>query len=87
MIRDLIFYNNRSYDFLKDIYDLYNCRQIVIELKNVKKVYIAPENSSIWVSDGTHWDDIGQANESVRQLALFLTEKYKKYFGERDSEC
>ena len=59
----------------------------LIELKNVKKVYIAPENSSIWVSDGTHWDDIGQANESVRQLALFLTEKYKKYFGERDSEC
>ena len=38
LIRDLIFYNNRSYDFLKDIYDLYNCRQLVIELKNVKEV-------------------------------------------------
>jgi hypothetical protein len=38
LIRDLIFYNNRSYDFLKDIYDLYNCRQIVFELKNVKEV-------------------------------------------------
>jgi hypothetical protein len=37
-IRDLIFYNNRSYDFLKDIYDDYNCRQIVIELKNVREV-------------------------------------------------
>lgn len=38
LIRDLIFYNNRSYDFLKDIYDLFNCRQIVVELKNVKEV-------------------------------------------------
>jgi hypothetical protein len=37
-IRDLIFYNNRSYDFLKDIYDTYDCRQIVIELKNVKEI-------------------------------------------------
>jgi hypothetical protein len=35
-IRDLIFYNNRSQDFLKDIYDQYNCRQIVFELKNVE---------------------------------------------------
>lgn len=38
LIRDLIFYNNRSYDFLKDIYDLFNCRQIVVELKNVKEI-------------------------------------------------
>jgi hypothetical protein len=38
LIRDLIFYNNRSFDFLKDVYDLYDSRQIVIELKNVKKV-------------------------------------------------
>lgn len=37
-IRDLIFYNNRSYDFLKDIYDSYDSRQLVIELKNVKEV-------------------------------------------------
>jgi hypothetical protein len=38
LIRDLIFYNNRSYDFLKDIYDDYECRQIVMELKNVKEL-------------------------------------------------
>lgn len=38
LIRDLIFYNNRSYDFLKDIHDIYSCKQIVIELKNVKEV-------------------------------------------------
>jgi hypothetical protein len=38
LIRDLIFYNNRSYDFLKDIYDIYNSRQIVVELKNVKEI-------------------------------------------------
>lgn len=35
LIRDLIFYNNRSVDFLKDIYDEYECRQMVFELKNV----------------------------------------------------
>lgn len=56
----------------------------LIELKNVTKVYIAPENSSIWVTDGEHWDDIGTANEAVKCLALYLTEKYKKYFGERE---
>ncbi|MEO2205033.1 hypothetical protein ABGV42_14965 [Paenibacillus pabuli] len=38
LIRDLIFYNNRSFDFLKDIYDDYKSRQIVMELKNVAKV-------------------------------------------------
>lgn len=38
LIRDLIFYNNRSLDFLKDIYDLYGSRQIVFELKNVREV-------------------------------------------------
>jgi hypothetical protein len=37
-IRDLIFYNNSSEDFLKDIYDTYDCKQIVIELKNVKEL-------------------------------------------------
>jgi hypothetical protein len=38
LIRDLIFYNNRSFDFLRDIYDLYDSRQIVMELKNVKEM-------------------------------------------------
>jgi hypothetical protein len=38
LIRDLIFYNNRSFDFLKDIYDLYGSRQMVFELKNVREV-------------------------------------------------
>lgn len=37
-IRDLIFYNNRSYPFLKDIYDEYGSKQIVIEIKNVSEV-------------------------------------------------
>jgi hypothetical protein len=37
-IRDLVFYNNRTYDFLKDIYDDYDCRQMVMELKNVKEL-------------------------------------------------
>ena len=38
LIRDLIFYNNRSMDFLKDIYDEFCTRQIVMELKNVKEI-------------------------------------------------
>jgi hypothetical protein len=38
LIRDLIFYNNRSVDFLKDIYDVYGSKQIVFELKNVEEI-------------------------------------------------
>jgi hypothetical protein len=38
LIRDLIFYNSRSIDFLKDLFNLYDCRQIVFELKNVKEL-------------------------------------------------
>lgn len=37
-IRDLIFYNNCSELFLKEIYEEYQCRQIVFELKNVNEV-------------------------------------------------
>jgi hypothetical protein len=38
LIRDLILYNNRSFDFLKDIFDTYGSRQLVFELKNVRQV-------------------------------------------------
>jgi hypothetical protein len=38
LIRDIIFYNSRSMDFLQDIHREYGSRQIVIELKNVKEV-------------------------------------------------
>lgn len=38
LIRDLIFYNNRSIDFLADIHDSYASRQIVMELKNVEAI-------------------------------------------------
>ncbi len=37
-IRDIIFYNNISTDFLKEIYENFDCKQIVIELKNVQKL-------------------------------------------------
>lgn len=37
-IRDLVFYNNVSYDFLKDMKNTFGSRQIVFELKNVKEV-------------------------------------------------
>lgn len=38
LIRDVIFYNNRSHEFLKDLYDQYDCRQIVMEIKNVREL-------------------------------------------------
>lgn len=38
LIRDLIFYNTRSVDFLKEIYKDFGSKQIVMELKNVKQV-------------------------------------------------
>ncbi len=37
-IRDLIFYNNKSSDLLRDIWDKYNSRQLVFELKNVQEL-------------------------------------------------
>jgi len=38
LIRDLIFYNNKNFDFLDEIYNMYSSRQIVMELKNVKEL-------------------------------------------------
>ena len=37
-IRDLIFYNTRSEKFLQDIYEIYDNRQLVFELKNVRSI-------------------------------------------------
>jgi hypothetical protein len=37
-IRDLVFYNNRSIDFLREILDDYQSRQLVMELKNVRAI-------------------------------------------------
>ncbi|MCF7811490.1 hypothetical protein K9N50_10935 [bacterium] len=38
LIRDLIFYNNRSHEFLKELFDDYGSRQLVMELKNVRSI-------------------------------------------------
>ena len=38
LIRDLVFYNNRSHDFLDELFDKYECRQIVMEMKNVNEL-------------------------------------------------
>jgi hypothetical protein len=37
-IRDLIFYNSCSENFLRELYKTYDCRQLVFELKNVKEL-------------------------------------------------
>ena len=38
LIRDLIFFNNRSIDFLSEIHEDYGNRQLVFEMKNVKAI-------------------------------------------------
>lgn len=38
LIRDLIFYNNKSIDFLEEIYKKFECTQIVFEIKNTKEI-------------------------------------------------
>jgi hypothetical protein len=38
LIRDLIFYNNRSHEFLAELFEKYDCRQIVMEMKNVTEL-------------------------------------------------
>ncbi|MDT3778198.1 hypothetical protein PJI16_11590 [Nitrospira sp. MA-1] len=38
LIRDLIFYNNVSHQLLKEIYEKYESKQIVIEIKNTNEV-------------------------------------------------
>ena len=35
-IRDIVFYNNQSLPFFKDIHDIYGSKQIIFELKNVE---------------------------------------------------
>jgi hypothetical protein len=38
LIRDLVFYNNRSHEFLTELHDKCACRQIVMEMKNVREL-------------------------------------------------
>jgi len=38
LIRDLIFYNNTSWPLLKEIFEKFNSRQLVFELKNVDEL-------------------------------------------------
>jgi hypothetical protein len=38
IVRDLIFYNNRAHEFLRDIFDNYGSVQLVFEMKNVKEI-------------------------------------------------
>ncbi len=38
LIRDLVFYNNRSHEFLAELFEKYDCRQIVMEMKNVPEL-------------------------------------------------
>lgn len=61
-IRDLIFYNNQSIPFFKDIYQTYGSKQIVFELKNVKEL---------------NRDNVNQLNrylnENLGKFGIFVT--------------
>jgi len=39
LIRDLIFYNNRAHPLLEELLEKYDCRQIVMEMKNVSELH------------------------------------------------
>jgi hypothetical protein len=61
-IRDLIFYNNCSEEFLKEIYETYQCKQIVFELKNVKEL------------NNDHVDQVNRyLKESFGRFAIIFT--------------
>jgi hypothetical protein len=38
LVRDLVFYNNRAHPFLDELVTKYDCRQMVMEMKNVREV-------------------------------------------------
>ena len=61
-IRDLIFYNNQSLPFFKDIHDIYGSKQIVFELKNV---------------DSLSRDNVNQLNrylsDTLGKFGVFIT--------------
>lgn len=56
LIRDLIFYNNTSNKFLKEIYEKYNSKQIVIELKNVKEINTSHVNQLNRYMNDNFWN-------------------------------
>lgn len=61
-IRDLVFYNNQSIPFFKELFDTYGSKQIVFELKNV---------------DSLNRDNVNQLNrylnENLGKFGVFVT--------------
>ncbi len=64
LIRDLIFYNNRSHPFLEELVRKYDCRQIVMEMKNVKQI------------DGKHINQVNRyMTEQFGRFGVLLTRR------------
>lgn len=62
LIRDMIFYNNRESEFLKDIFDDYDSKQIVMEIKNVKEL------------DNTHVNQLNRyMTDSLGKFGIMIT--------------
>ncbi len=63
-IRDLIFYNSRSNEFLREIMDDYGSRQITMEMKNVQKI------------DRTHIDQLNRyLHDELGKFGVMVTRK------------
>ena len=61
-IRDLIFYNSRTHEFLKEIMDDYGSRQITMEMKNVAKI------------DRTHIDQLNRyLHDELGKFGVLIT--------------
>ena len=61
-IRDLIFYNSRSHEFLREIMDDYGSRQITMEMKNVQKI------------DRTHIDQLNRyLHDELGKFGVLIT--------------
>ncbi len=62
LIRDIIFYNNRSHSLLSDIWEKYDSRQVVFELKNVKEI------------EGSHINQLNRyLTEAFGRFGILLT--------------
>ena len=70
-IRDLIFYNSRTHDFLKELMDDYGARQVIMEMKNVVKV----TRSHIDQLNRYLHDDLGKFGVLVTRLEMKRAER------------
>ena len=72
-IRDLIFYNSRSNEFLREIMDDYGSRQITMEMKNVKRI----DRTNIDQLNRYLQDDLGKFGVLITRHELKRAERQR----------